>query len=76
MLKNAEEIRTPKNSGKPTASFMCSRGILVSIMTRLRTGRLGVPNPAGGRDIISSPKRPDWLWRPISAVYNGNAPGV
>jgi len=58
MLQNAEEIRTPQNSGKST-SFMWSRSIVVSVVPRLRTGRLGVPIPAGRRDVISSPKRPD-----------------
>ena len=31
----------------------------MSAVTRLRTGRLGVPIPAGRRDVVSSPKRPD-----------------
>ena len=50
-MQNVEKIGTPQNCGKPTASFIRSRGTVVSIVTRLRTGRLRVQFPAGGRDV-------------------------
>jgi hypothetical protein len=51
ILQNVEKIRTPPNSGKPTASFMWSRCIVVSTVTRPRTERLGDQLPAGRRNV-------------------------
>jgi hypothetical protein len=48
-----------------------SRGILVSIVTRLRDGRPGFDSSQGrGRDVLSSPPHPNPLCSPSSLISN------
>ena len=52
------------------SSFKQSRGGVVGIQTRLRTGRSGVRITIGVKAFLQSLQSPDWLWGPSSHLFN------